>query len=127
MESFARRFKQLREKRGWTQEDAADKIGVSRPTIAGYESEEKNRIPRKEMLHTIADLFDVSTDYLLGRTDYPKSIAANEQELNDAATTIRLIEEEAEKMGLRPTDPLFKKMLSNAFEMMRVARRKDDQ
>lgn len=72
MESFARRFKQLREMRGWTQEDAAEKLGVSRPTIAGYESEEKNRIPREETLHKIADLFGVTTDYLLGRTDDPK-------------------------------------------------------
>lgn len=70
MGSFAARFKYLRENvKNWTQEQAADAIGVSRPTIAGYESEEKSRVPREETLNKIADVFEVSIDYLLGRTD----------------------------------------------------------
>jgi transcriptional regulator with XRE-family HTH domain len=69
--NFSRRFKRLRESRGWTQEDAAERLGVSRPTIAGYESEEKNRIPRQETLHKIAKLFNVSIDYLLSGSDKP--------------------------------------------------------
>ncbi|WP_028551733.1 helix-turn-helix domain-containing protein [Paenibacillus sp. UNC451MF] len=69
MGTFYQRFKILREECGWTQDIVAEKLGVSRPTIAGYESEEKNRLPREETLHKIADLFDVSIDYLLGRTD----------------------------------------------------------
>lgn len=67
--TFAERFKYLREKKGWTQDQAAEKLGISRSTIAGYESEEKNRIPREETLMKIADYFATSTDYLLGRTD----------------------------------------------------------
>lgn len=67
MATFSQVFKKLREKKGWTQEEIADKLGVSRPSITGYET--KNRRPRHEMLHKIADLFGVSTDYLLGRED----------------------------------------------------------
>lgn len=74
MGSFSQRFKHLREKKGWTQDEVAEKLGVSRPTIAGYESEEKGRIPREETLHKIADLFGVSLDYLLGRTDDPTPV-----------------------------------------------------
>ncbi|GMA59693.1 helix-turn-helix transcriptional regulator [Alicyclobacillus fastidiosus] len=65
--SFADRLKKLRESRGWTQEDLADKLGVSRATIAGYET--KGKIPRDDTLIAIADLFNTSTDYLFGRTD----------------------------------------------------------
>ncbi|GIM47583.1 hypothetical protein DNHGIG_31320 [Collibacillus ludicampi] len=71
MESFATRFRLLREQKGWTQDKAAEVLGVSRSTIAGYESEIKGRIPRDETLLKIADIFGVSVDYLLGRTDDP--------------------------------------------------------
>lgn len=67
MSSFSEVFKKLRLQKGWTQEDIAGKLGVSRPSIAGYES--KDRVPRKEMLNKIADLFGVSIDYLLGRIE----------------------------------------------------------
>ncbi|WAH38576.1 helix-turn-helix domain-containing protein [Alicyclobacillus dauci] len=68
MASFAQRFKELREKR-WTQDEAAEALGVSRSTIAGYESDTKGRIPRQDTLRKIADVFGVSVDYLLGRDD----------------------------------------------------------
>lgn len=71
MKSFARRFKELRESHGYTQDELAEKLGIQRPTIAGYESTEKNRIPREETLHKIADLFNTSIDYLMGRTNDP--------------------------------------------------------
>jgi transcriptional regulator with XRE-family HTH domain len=70
--TFAQRFKYFRENvNRWTQEQTAAVLGVSRSTIAGYESEEKKRIPREETLNKIADVFSVSIDYLLCRTDDP--------------------------------------------------------
>lgn len=73
METFAQRFKRLREARGWTQYDIAEKLGVRRPTIAGYESGNKGRIPRRDMLLKIAELFDVTMDELIG-ADKPVSL-----------------------------------------------------
>lgn len=83
MTAFAQRFKELREdSKHWTQDQAAEALGVSRSTIAGYESEEKNRIPREETLHRIADLFHVSIDYLLGKTDEPRPVHVLAAQLN---------------------------------------------
>lgn len=66
MDSFAERFKWLREKKkGWTQEQTAEVLGVSRSTIAGYESDQKGRIPRPETLNKIAENFGVSVDFLI--------------------------------------------------------------
>lgn len=53
----------------------AERLGVSRPSIAGYES--KNRTPRQEMLQKMADVFGVTTDYLLGREEEPATITAS--------------------------------------------------
>lgn len=73
MSQFALRFRYLRDEvKKITQDEVADALGVSRSTIAGYESESKNRVPRQDMLQKIANFFDVSIDYLLGRTNDPK-------------------------------------------------------
>lgn len=62
------RLKELRGKR--TQEEIAMKIGVSRARYSHYENGRSE--PDNETLRKIADVFNVSTDYLLGRTDDPE-------------------------------------------------------
>ena len=62
------RLKQLREKTGLSQAKLAKALGVvSRSVIAGYET--GACFPSYTVLIKIADYFNVSTDYLLGRTD----------------------------------------------------------
>ncbi len=50
----------------WTQSYAADQIGVARSTYTAYENGTKT--PPLETVNIIADLFEVTTDYLFGRT-----------------------------------------------------------
>lgn len=88
--TFSQRFKRLREKKGWTQEETAERLGVSRPSIAGYES--KNRTPRQEMLQRIADLFGVTTDYLLGRKEDVNLVEPTQQKSNVADAVAELIQ-----------------------------------
>lgn len=59
------RIKKLRVERGLRQKDVADKLGIS-PQSFGYYENWVNK-PDPEMLCKIADLFEVSVDYLLGR------------------------------------------------------------
>ena len=62
------RVKQLREKTGLSQAKLAKMLGgVSQPVIARYEI--GDCFPSYPVLIKIADYFNVSTDYLLGRTD----------------------------------------------------------
>lgn len=79
MNTFAKRFKELRELMGWTQEQAAKELGIARSTIAGYEV--KNKIPRREKLNLIADRFKVSVDYLIGRIDEDYSVELIESKI----------------------------------------------
>lgn len=67
MDSLGYRIKYLREKSNLSQKEFAKKIGVSNTVLSRYES--GDRKPDYEILQTIADYFEVSTDYLLGRTD----------------------------------------------------------
>lgn len=61
------RLKQLRKEYKLTQTDLGNKINVTKVSISGYEN--GNRSPDTETLTRLADYFDVSTDYLLGRSD----------------------------------------------------------
>ena len=56
-------MKNLREIKGMTQEELGVVLGVSRATIAGYET--KNHQPDYEKLETLSRFFDVSIDFLL--------------------------------------------------------------
>lgn len=61
---IAQRIKELRESAHLTQQELAQKISISRSTLAGYESE--NKQPSYQVLAQIASLFKVPTDYILG-------------------------------------------------------------
>lgn len=58
------RIKELRKAHGILQGDLADKINVSQATISGWENGKIE--PSMDALRQIANLFDVSIDYLLG-------------------------------------------------------------
>lgn len=62
--SFSENLSYLRKKQNITQDQLASYLKVSRSTIAGYET--RNREPEYYILIKIADYFHVSTDLLLG-------------------------------------------------------------
>ncbi|MGE5574013.1 MAG: helix-turn-helix domain-containing protein [Bacteroidota bacterium] len=67
---FARRLAKLRAARGLSQYRLAELLGFSRGQISNYE--QGSREPDHATLQKLADFFDVSIDYLLGRTDDPR-------------------------------------------------------
>lgn len=67
MSSFGQRMKELRKERKMTQQSLADIFSVKIRTYQGYEYGES--YPEVAKLIAIADYFDVSLDYLVGRSD----------------------------------------------------------
>lgn len=74
MFSLFEKIKELCQKRGISINSLEETLGYSRNTIYSM----KSKKPNAERLQEIADYFNVSTDYLLGRTDNP-AIADKEQ------------------------------------------------
>ena len=72
------RIKELAKKQGLSINSLEEKLGYSRNTIYNL----KNSKPSTERISEIADYFNVSTDYLLGRTDNP-NIAGGGSEPDD--------------------------------------------
>ncbi len=68
MEIFRIRLKEMRLLLGFTQREMAEKLHISQPSYIRYENGTAE--PTLENLSKIAEIFDVSTDYLLGRTEY---------------------------------------------------------
>lgn len=63
MEKFHEKLKVLRKKKGLTQQQIADKIGVNRGSYSNWEK--GKREPSFENLSMLACIFDVSIDFLL--------------------------------------------------------------
>lgn len=69
MMDFAQRLSYLQKKKNIPKQELADKIGVSRMSYYRYESGERS--PTADILIALADCFQVSIDYLVGRSDMP--------------------------------------------------------
>ena len=89
------RLKKLRKKNGYTQVTLAENLGVSKGTVAMWET--NKRMPDK--LNELCDLFDVSLDYLTGRSDDASSPKLTEEGIgqlgrwavkDDYAETLRM-------------------------------------
>lgn len=103
MSTFGKRLKELRTNKGLTQNELGKILNVTNVGVAKWESDD--RFPDKEILTKIADYFDVTTDYLLCRTDIPNSkvfegtIEGNHVEIEiDKSYPYELTPEEVEKL-----------------------------
>ena len=72
---FGKRLNKVRKTKGFTAQYMADYLSVTLRTYRNYESE--SSYPDFAKLVRIADLLDISTDWLLGRDDYLKSLGVS--------------------------------------------------
>lgn len=70
--SLGERLKKERERKGWSQLYVAEKLGITNTVLSNYER--NYRDPDTSTLAKLADLYDVDTDYLLGRSDKRRSM-----------------------------------------------------
>ena len=74
---MAYRFREAREKAGLSTLEVSKRIGVSQPAVSQWDT--GNKIPSVEMLCKLADLYCVSTDYLLGLDEPIESIPRKDE------------------------------------------------
>lgn len=94
-DTMAKRLIQLREKNNLSQSAVARQIGVTPALISAYEKQERK--PSIDKLIALADIYHVSTDYILGRTyKDDSSMNINVKHLSDKQ--IRILRELIENM-----------------------------
>lgn len=83
MESFASRLKKIREERGYTQEQLAEISKISIGSIRRYEQSKNGSVPNAEYLLELAQVLDVTPEYLLkGVNDMNHYTTAIQNELS---------------------------------------------
>ena len=76
---FDERLKSLRKKSGYTQVSLAETLGVSKGTVAMWET--GKRTPDFDTLIRLSDLFDVRTDYILGKSNDSSSAKLSDDDI----------------------------------------------
>lgn len=70
MSVIGQRIKWLRERNQWSQIHLAEKLGIHNTVLSRIESGEKKGVDY-HLISKLADVFEVSTDFLHGKTDNP--------------------------------------------------------
>ena len=83
--TLADRIQQLRKQKGISQEELADRVGVSRQAVSKWESEQST--PDMDKVILLSDYFEVTTDYLLKGIE-PAPPAAGEKRADGRIFTI---------------------------------------
>ncbi len=93
---FADRLKKIRAEKGMTQVQLAEALGVSKGTIAMWET--GKREPNFETLNELSEIFDKRIDYILGYS-------------NDTSSP-KMTEEEIEQLGLWAAEESFQETIT---------------
>ena len=91
--NYGEKLRYLRSRRGLSQKELTDRLQINRSTYARYETSATQ--PDFDTLSRLADFFDVTIDYLLGRSESASDnqITIAGQEINLTAEELQLFNE----------------------------------
>lgn len=116
---FNKRLKKLRRDANLTQAQIAEILGIAPATVSRYESGLLG--PSAKEVSMLADYFNCTTDYLLGRTNKPQYEARTE--LPEAITKLGITEMEILKGAeITPDDIKFFEDAAKALRLLRILR-----
>lgn len=118
MKVIAERLKKLREELGISQAKLAMEIGITQASVNRYETDKV--MPTAETLLWYADRFDVSLDYIFGRTDNPQG-KLYEYKPIPAAPKDEM--REFVEMCFDPKSPMNDKLKQTLLEMLSEAKK----
>ena len=117
-----------RKKNGWSQEELAEQLSVSRQSISKWEGAQA--IPDIQKIIKMAELFGVTTDYLLKDDEEPEAVVSSESASSDpgVANVVRVSLEEAnefldlaEKIAPRTANAVSLCIFAPAFLLSMIA------
>ncbi len=106
---LAEKIIEERKKNGWSQEELADKLGVSRQSVSKWESAQS--VPDLQRILEMGKLFDVTTDYLLKDEEG----IAESTVTNDSGKGLRRLSMEEANSFLKDNDSFARKISLGTF------------
>lgn len=125
---FGETLRNLREEKGLSQKDLADYLKISRQAYNHYEA--GKREPSYETLKALSDYFEVSTDYLLGKTnirntaDEISEAVADDKELADFWNELK--EREDLQLLFKQTKNLSPKDIKQIMRIIKAIENEED-
>ena len=116
--TFGERLKILRKEFNISQDDLGKKIGVARTSVANYET--NRNYPTSEVLEKLSDVFKVSIDYLLCRTDFRESIRNYDKEEQEFRFTYKKEIEGLTEEEIRYALKFYKETKENAKKTLKA-------
>lgn len=93
---LSNRMRELRRMNGFSQEDIAKRLDISTSAYGFYE--QGKTVPNAKTLEFLADMYEVTVDYLLGRSSNPRLKARDEV---DIARNVEEMKQSLENGSLR--------------------------
>ena len=107
--NFGRRIKKLRIDKGYSMQELANQLGVTKSSINMWEN--SNSIPQDNILIALSNIFDVSIDYLLGNEKMEEKIPESK--------TLHYIQRNLEKLDeqkLKQAEKILQTVFDDIFE-----------
>lgn len=98
------RIRQVRESRKLSMQEFADRIGLSRSMVSYYESNKKK--PSIKSIEKIASVLDVTTDFLIGKTDSFDGDDVTDKNVKDFLSKFEKLDEDQQVKILKILDTL---------------------
>jgi transcriptional regulator with XRE-family HTH domain len=117
MKTFGQRFAELRKAKGYTQEQVAEKLGLSTQAISKWETD--NSYPDISLLLSIAELLGTTVDELLGREKKPEVLSIEKPSKKDLAKMIlriRVLSEDGDKVNINLPLTLVRLMIEKGVD-----------
>ena len=113
---IGKRIKDMRLEKGLSQQELGDMLGVTKVSVCGYEN--GTRIPSLETFNLIAETFNTTTDYLLGREITVLSENNKEYLGNISKDDIEIIKE------LKDSPKLYERLLKDSKRYVSLINKK---
>ncbi|MNC20827.1 antitoxin HipB [compost metagenome] len=100
MEVFSARLKWLRESNSLSQQEMADKLGISQSYYGRFERNKGE--PNLETLSKLPSILGQSVDFIIGVTDFTKNCQIIYNKYEDASASVSVIKYELQEIQLNP-------------------------
>ena len=119
MNSFGKRFSDLRKEKGFTQEDIANRLNVSNQAVSKWENDVS--YPDISLLVEISEIFGVSVDYLLGKNiDTPVVLETTKKDINKMLLKMVVNSQDGDKVRINLPLALIKIGLDSGVTMPQI-------